>query len=534
MAKHVYPPWHSRVQKGVFVVAVILCITLPVIYGERKAISSTAVIVVLLLYFGLWAAFSLGMRCGMSSYTVESTLPIHTPTPAPPLLLHSPTGRNAVPAAPAIKISSVQYSTATEEDPEDDDAEYPHKHQLHTQPPSPTAAPPSSPVNFGPPSPRINAVAFAGGGVKFQTRPRGMTGDSTNSEIYPTYAAYRQQQHANFDAFAQRIRKALETANAQHRQEQEELLEQQKREAEDKELEQIRLQNLRDEAEAQGSGSGSGSRQPLPAISVTHTRQILEADGAAISGAGTSAGAGPIQSLPASTIKGRPRSSSAASMISNLSEKIRLGSGFFGRSSGIGGTGGRSRAGSDASVLTGPPPLQNLPQQHNNQGMSSTTALSQLQTSPSSGSHEKSSTTTMAALASATAVASAIFMPREAVYSQAESEGIGSGGNPRSRRQSRAMTHPLSETTNIDDEKQESSEDEEEERDGNMEKRNVIDVLDVKSMEPEIVISGHERSLSDDIHVLVSEPTIISEVSTARPLSQVTSTAVDFKPDGVL
>ncbi|KAG0037159.1 hypothetical protein BGZ82_003040 [Podila clonocystis] len=190
------------------------------------------------------------MRYGVASYTVEPTLPIHTPTPAPPLLLHSPTGRNAVPAAPAIKISSVQYSTSTEEDQDDDDAEYQHKHHLHTQPPSPTAAPPSSPVNFGPPSPRINGIAFAGnGGVKFQTRPRGMTGDSTNSEIYPTYATYRQQQHANFDAFAQRIRKALETANAQHRQEQEELLEQQKREAEDKECEKIRLQNLRDDAE---------------------------------------------------------------------------------------------------------------------------------------------------------------------------------------------------------------------------------------------------------------------------------------------
>ncbi|KAG0079517.1 hypothetical protein BGZ93_000397 [Podila epicladia] len=503
MAKHVYPPWHSQVQKGVFVVAVILCITLPVIYGERKVISSTAVIVVLLLYFGLWAAFSLGMRYGVASYTVESTLPIHTPTPAPPLLLHSPTGRNAVPAAPAIKISSVQYSTSTEEDPEDDDAEYQHKHQLHSQPPSPTAAPPSSPVNFGPPSPRINGVAFAGGGVKFQTRPRGMTSDSTNSDIYPTYATYRQQQHANFDAFAQRIRKALETANAQHRQEQEELLAQQKREAEDKELEQIRLQSLRDESEAQGSGSSSNSgiRQLLPAISATHTRQILEADGA-----GTSAGAGSNQTLPVSTIKGRPRSSSAASMISNLSEKIRLSSGFFGRSSGVGGTGGRSRAGSDASVLTGPPSLQNLPQQHYNQGKSSTTALPEPQTNSSSGSHEKSSTTTMAALASATAVASAIFMPREAVY-QAESEGTGSSGNPRSRRQSRAMTHPLAETANIDDEKQGSSEDEEE-NNGSVEKGDMVGILDVKSMEPEIVISDHERSLSDDIHVLVSKPTL--------------------------
>lgn len=468
----------------------------------------------------------LGMRYGVASHTVESTLPIHTPTPAPPILLHSPTGRNAVPAAPAIKISSAHHSTTTEEDQDDgqdDEYQLKHQHHLRTQPPSPPAVPPSSPVNFGPSSPRINGVTFSenGGGVKFQTRPRGMTGDSTNSQIYPTYATYRQQQHANFDAFAQRIRKALETANAQHRQEQEELLEKQRREAE----EQIRLQNLNETDD--GSGS-DGDRQPLPAISATHTRQILEADRSSIS----SAGAGPSQTLSVSTIKGRPRSSSAASMISNLSEKIRLGSGFFGRSSGVGGAaGGRSRAGSDASVLTAPPPPpQNQPQQHNYQGTSSTAALSDSVTSSSSGPHEKPSTTTMAALASATAVASAIFMPRESVYSQAE-EGTGSG-KTRSRRQSRTMTHPLAETANIDDEKQGSSE-EEEEKDGHAEKSCVVDFLDVKYTGPkEIVISDHERTLSDDIHVLESEPTI-SVVSATRPLSQVVSVTVDVKPDGV-
>lgn len=70
MAKHVYPPWHSRVQKGVFAVAVILCITLPIVYGVHKAISSTAVIVVLLLYIGLWAAFSVSY-----SFENERTTP---------------------------------------------------------------------------------------------------------------------------------------------------------------------------------------------------------------------------------------------------------------------------------------------------------------------------------------------------------------------------------------------------------------------------------------------------------------------------
>lgn len=59
MAKHVYPPWHSNIQKFLFAVAVILCITLPVLYGEHDSdISSTTVIIVLVLYFCLWIAFS--------------------------------------------------------------------------------------------------------------------------------------------------------------------------------------------------------------------------------------------------------------------------------------------------------------------------------------------------------------------------------------------------------------------------------------------------------------------------------------------
>lgn len=95
------------------------------------------------------------------------------------------------------------------------------------------------------------------------------------------------------------------------------------------------------------------------------------------------------------------------------------------------------------------------------------------------------------------------------------------------------MAHPLAETANIDDEKQGSSE-EEEKKAGHAEKSYVVDFLDVKYTEPEeIVISDHERSLSDDIHVLVSKPTIISTVSATRLLSQVPSVAVDVKPDGV-
>lgn len=64
--------------------------------------------------------------------------------------------------------------------------------------------------------------------VSFQTRPRGNTADSTNSLVYPTYAAYRQAQHVTFEAFSQRVKRAFTLSQEQEQQQQQmEILQQQ-------------------------------------------------------------------------------------------------------------------------------------------------------------------------------------------------------------------------------------------------------------------------------------------------------------------
>ncbi|KAF9353877.1 hypothetical protein BGX26_008376 [Mortierella sp. AD094] len=450
MSRHVYPPWHSLVQKILFGIAVILCIALPVAYGggDGDDVSSTVVIVVLVLYFVLWAVFSLFVRFGIKSYAIESKLPVHTPTPAPPLppaLLHSPADRNAVPPASAIKSASSQrpdtsddqYTNAGKkrvviggarisEDVEDANRDsgsllhnqptsqkslrFMDNHSRHQYPPSP-ATPPSSPMSAGSRQPLPSTSEELGrtgsnNNVKFASRPSGLVGEPiTLEENYPTYATYRQSQHASFDMFAQRIRKALETAKAQQR----ELQEQQEKQQQEQ-LEQDRLKLEGDAQNDRTTGTGSNLLEPPSALSPN----IL------------------------STVKaGRPRSSSAASMISNLSEKIRLGSNFFGRA-------GRSRAGSDASATVPPPtggagvstPGSRL--SFSGPSPSTTSVLPASEPSVSS-----SSTTTMAAIASAVAVATAMSLPRH-------SETPSNSDNPKS-------SHPLAQTLHIQDNSQDDS-----------------------------------------------------------------------------
>ncbi|KAG0017570.1 hypothetical protein BGZ80_008158, partial [Entomortierella chlamydospora] len=410
MSKHVFPPWHGLVQKILFGLAVILCIALPVSYGtaDDHGISSTAVIAVLVSYFVLWALFSLFVRFGMKSYNVESKLPIHTPTPAPPVLLHSPANRNAAPSASAIK------STSPHSDPSDDqydvedanrDSEFLRhqsasqkslrfvdNHNRHQYPPSP-ATPSSSPMSAGPRQtlpPTSGELGRRGSNsnVKFASQPTSL------EESYPTYASYRRAQHTSFDKFTERIRKALETAKAQQR----ELQEQQEKQQQEQ-LEQGHLKIEGDTQNDQATGTDSNLLGP-----------------------------------PSTVKAGRPRSSSAASMISSLSEKLRLGSGFLGRA-------GRSRAGSNASA-TAPPPTS---------GASVSTPGSRLSFSgpaPSALSVPEpsvslSSTTTMAAIASAAAVATAMSLPRHP-------ETLSNSDNPK-------PTHPLAQTLHIQDDSQEGS-----------------------------------------------------------------------------
>ncbi|KAF9181049.1 hypothetical protein BGZ49_004919, partial [Haplosporangium sp. Z 27] len=399
------------------------------------------------------------VRFGIKSYAVESKLPVYTPTPAPPVLLHSPTGRNAVPTVSAIKSTSlspqqlldesssdqVNNSVVTDgkkkvvsmsgvgiqEDIEDrnkDSGLLPYSSSAQRKSPKfsesqtkssqikfSSATPPSSPMaaRFSTNSPK-KSLSFndelsrkeSGGSqnVRFSGQPGSLPGESFDSEeSYPTFAKYRQSRHG-FDMFSQRIKKALETANAQQREQQErERIEQER-------LEQQRQQQqelVKIETDFQNDQAGSVPQAPPTALSPDTLSAIRS---------------------------GRPRSSSAASMISNLSEKIRLGTSFFGRS-------GRSRAGSDASSV-GLPITTNTTTSIPNNDNSSSTLPNQESTVPTSS----SSTTTMAAIASAAAVATAMSIPRHSATFNNNADNI-----------TKQSSHPLAQTLHVNDPSQDDS-----------------------------------------------------------------------------
>ncbi|KAG0091309.1 hypothetical protein BGZ93_008900, partial [Podila epicladia] len=210
MPKHVYPAWHKTAQRAFFLVGAVLCITLPVAYGKHRSISSKVLGSVLGVFFALWLVFSLFARFCVPSPRIESSLPIYTHSPIPvPVALHIPAKSDALPSAPAIR--------------------------LH----------PSSPIASMPSTPRTARFAIEDdltpqhtNHVSFQTRPRGNTADSTNSLVYPTYAAYRQAQHVNFEAFAQRVRRAFTLSQEQEQQQQLEIL--QLRDESDRDVQQQR------------------------------------------------------------------------------------------------------------------------------------------------------------------------------------------------------------------------------------------------------------------------------------------------------
>ncbi|KAG0009383.1 hypothetical protein BGZ82_004048, partial [Podila clonocystis] len=221
MFNHVYPAWHKPVQRVLFIIGALLCITLPVAYGKRRRISSKTLGLVLGLYFGLWLLFSLIARFFVPTPRVESTLPTYTPSPIPvPVVLHSPSRSDAMPTSPAIRLhpSSVHGTTPSSgttrsgrgarfaDEDDYDEEEYGNndtKDGSLTTPAQQTTT-------------RSNTNT-----VKFQTRPRGNTADSTNSLNYPTFAAYRQAQHGNFDAFSQRIKQAFVSQQQQQQEEME-------------------------------------------------------------------------------------------------------------------------------------------------------------------------------------------------------------------------------------------------------------------------------------------------------------------------
>ncbi|KAF9969966.1 hypothetical protein BGZ73_007470 [Actinomortierella ambigua] len=383
MAKHVYPPWHKSTQRVLFGVAAILLITFPTLYG-RRLISGKVLTSVLGVFFGFWLAFSLAARYLLPSYTRESTLPIHTHAPLPPIILHSPKP-DAVPAAPAIRIHSAydpppttavvapdgspvsppprvhrknqhgraRFGGDDDGDKDDDndrgvdgDVSEKTKHGTARREGSEDrgSKPGTGSSLTPPPASASSPPQGHGNNVKFQTRPRAYTGDSTHSEVYPTFATYRQQQHPTFDAFAQRIRRAFIAATT---------------------AAEANSANRSTPGQDGGDSSGGGD------AGTSQDQEARQEEGGGggkdvsdnynnkASGSGglltvESAIDHPTHSTP-KPHSGRPRSTSAASMISNLSERMKLAN-LFGRTSSSSSVTPSSRRGSDASLLPPPAP----------------------------------------------------------------------------------------------------------------------------------------------------------------------------------
>ncbi|KAF8979599.1 hypothetical protein BGZ46_005213 [Entomortierella lignicola] len=211
MFSHVYPAWHKPAQKVLFFIAAVLCISLPAIYGSSrkpKKISAVTMGTVFGVYFGLWAIFSLVARFLVPSPTIESALPSYDPSPIPePVNLYTPSRPGAVPTSPAIRLNSPTLSNSA------------------------TITTVTAPVKKGPkfaddidgietiPNTPIERQT---NNVRFQARPSAYTRDSDDNSVtaFPTFADYRQSQHGNFEAFAQRIKKTFASSQQQQQQQQ--------------------------------------------------------------------------------------------------------------------------------------------------------------------------------------------------------------------------------------------------------------------------------------------------------------------------
>ncbi|KAF9166938.1 hypothetical protein BGX21_005994 [Mortierella sp. AD011] len=155
------------------------------------------------------------VRFLVPSPTVESALPSYDPSPIPvPAVLHSPSRPNAVPASPAIRLHAPTTAATAAASPKvakgarfADDSE-------------------------DEPSSGTPTVARQANNVTFQARPGAGFSENSSGSIptYPTFADYRQSQHGNLDAFAQRIKRAF--ATSQQQQQEQELRRQQKLEEE--------------------------------------------------------------------------------------------------------------------------------------------------------------------------------------------------------------------------------------------------------------------------------------------------------------
>ncbi|KAF9537285.1 hypothetical protein EC957_008509 [Mortierella hygrophila] len=337
MWHHVYPHWHKAAQRCFSFIAVVLLITLPVVYGKHHSISSKVLGSVLGVFFAIWIAFSLIVRFLVPSPVVESTLPIYTHSPIPdPVVLYSPTRSNATPAAPAIRLHPSSAAT-------------------------PRAPGRTGGARFADDPVDVDAAAAGTGGairnnVTFQTRPRGNTADSTSSFAYPTFAAYRQAQHVNFDAFAQRVKRAFALSQQQQQEQQRELEEQ------ELQKQQLALQQLDeelDELKQQQQQHPLSLDQQRPTNSRSNSTSAVPSSTLATNAPATGT---------------RSRSSSAASMMSEFAERLKTGklfrrtSNLSLRATAVANAAASEAAGVSSSTLSKRPSNQQLKDSNNTAG----------------------------------------------------------------------------------------------------------------------------------------------------------------------
>ncbi|KAF9184128.1 hypothetical protein BGZ50_003883 [Haplosporangium sp. Z 11] len=310
MFNHVYPPWHKTAQRCLFLIGAILCITLPVAYGKNKSISSQTLGGVLGTFLGLWLLFSLVVRFLVPSPRVESNLPVYTHSPIPvPVILHSPTRSDAVPSSPAIRLHSSKVATP-ESGVNTSGISGAQVNGSANEPAKVTKGARFADQNDSDDS-LSSPLTRPNNNVTFQTRPRGNTTDSTNSMAYPTFAAYRQAQHVNFEAFAQRVKRAF--VSQQQQQQQLQLQQQQ-------EEEELKRQQLT-EMELQLNKPEDLYLRPGYSRQDSSTNAVVSGQDPATATTTTT--------LSTRTATGtRSRSASAASMIGDFAERIKSGTLF--------------------------------------------------------------------------------------------------------------------------------------------------------------------------------------------------------------
>ncbi|KAF8944008.1 hypothetical protein BGZ47_004766 [Haplosporangium gracile] len=265
---------------------------------------------------------------------METTLPTYTPSPIPvPVFLYSPSRPDAVPCSPAIRLHPAGSTVG------------PASTLGLSGPGSALRVTVTAPGGMGgtgsmegmggtarrlarfaddgddidggmdnnssrysPSTSTTGRTSHQSNNVAFQTRSRGYTTDSAHSAEFPTFAVYRQSQHGNFEALAQRFKRAFAISQQTNEQQQQQLAMMQSPAPNELSA------SMSTDPPSYAQTTGDQTVSSCTAIPLTATT--------ATSGA-TGAGTG---------VQTRSRSASAASMFSDIAGRLRSGS-LFSRSS---------------------------------------------------------------------------------------------------------------------------------------------------------------------------------------------------------